>query len=66
MRRDDGAKVESGAVLKRPMEVVEIKEGMPIKWWSVWETMRSKTVGDNTINELIETGWEACTVEHCY
>ena len=66
MRRDDGAKVESGVVLKRPVEAVEIKEGMPIKCWSVWETMRSKTVGDNTINELIETGWEACTVEHCY
>ena len=31
VRRDDGAKVELGVVLKRAMEVVEIKEGMPIK-----------------------------------
>ena len=24
----------------------------------------AKTFGDNTINELIEAGWEACAVEY--
>ena len=27
-------------------------------------SVRPKTVGDNTINELIEAGWEACAVEY--
>ena len=35
VRRDNGAKVESRVVLKRPVEVVEVKEGIPMRWWSV-------------------------------
>ena len=38
MIRDNETKVELGGVLERPVEVLEIEEGMQMKWWSVWET----------------------------
>ena len=45
MRKDNGTKVESGVALKRPVEVLEIEEGMQMKWWSVWETPKRPACG---------------------
>ena len=45
MRKDNGKKVESGVALKRPVEVLEIEEGMQMKWWSVWETPKMVACG---------------------
>ena len=45
MIRDNETKVELGGVLERPVEVLEIEEGMQMKWWSVWETPRGAACG---------------------
>ena len=44
-RRDGKTKVELDGVLKRPVEVLDIEEGMPMKLGSIWEAPKGATSG---------------------
>ena len=51
MERDGKTKVELDGELKRPVEDLDIKEGMPMKLGSIWKAPKGATFSWSSLEE---------------